>query len=41
MVGFRCKTLVVGSELQVSNNSGWLQLENSSGLRTENDRGEL
>ena len=26
------ETLVVGSELQVNNYSGWLQMESSSGL---------
>ena len=32
---------MVGSELQVENYSGSVQLENSSGLCTENDSGEL
>ena len=27
--------------LQVNNYSGWLQMENNGGLRTENDSGEL
>ena len=41
VVEFRWKTLVVGSEQQVNKYSGWLEIENGSGLRTENDIGEL
>ena len=37
-MGFRRITLVVGSEVQYN---GWLEIENSSGLCTENDSGEL
>ena len=29
------------SEQQVNNYSGWVKMEKSSGLRTENDSGEL
>ena len=35
------ETLVVGNELRVNNCMCWLEMENSSGLRTENDSGEL
>ena len=31
----------MGNEVQVENYSGWLQMENSGGLRTEKDSGEL
>ena len=31
----------MGNDLQVNNCSGWLEMENSSGLRTQNDSGEL
>ena len=41
MVSFRWRTLVVGNEVQVENYSGWLQMENIGGLRTEKDNGEL
>ena len=41
VVEFRWRTLVVGSEQQVNKYSGWLELENGSGFRTENDSGEL
>ena len=41
LVWFRCRTLVVGNELQVNNCSCWLEMENRSALRTENDSGEL
>ena len=41
VVEFRWRTLVVGSEQQVNNYSGWLEMENGSGFRTENDSGEL
>ena len=32
---------MVVNELQVNNCSGWLEMESSSGLRTENDNGGL
>ena len=32
---------MVGNDLQVNNCSGWLEMENSSKLRTENDRGGI
>ena len=41
MVGFKWTTLVVGGWLKQKNYSRWLQMENSSGLRTENDSGVL
>ena len=41
VVGFKGRTLVVRGLLLVNNHSGWLQMENSSGPRTENDSGEL
>ena len=41
MVRFRWRTLLVGNELQVNNCSRWIEMENCSGLRKENDSGEL
>ena len=41
MIGFKSRTLVVGGELQVKNCCGCVQMNNSSGLQTENDSGEL
>ena len=38
---FKWRTLVVRGELQVENYSGSVQMEDSSGLSTENDSGEL
>ena len=32
---------MVSSFPQVNNYSGWLQMENSGGLRTENDSGQF
>ena len=31
----------MGSEVQVDNYCGWLQMKSSGGLRTEKDRGEF
>ena len=33
--------LVLSRFLQVNNYSGWLQMESSGGLRTENDSGQF
>ena len=41
VVGFKSRTLVVGGELQVENNSDWLQMENSGGPSKQNDNGKL
>ena len=32
---------MVGGEMQVIHYNGWLEMENSGGLRKENDSGEL
>ena len=42
MVGFRRRTLVLGGEHQMENNSGGLQTEiDSCGLETDNESGGL
>ena len=41
MVGFKWRTLVVNGLLKVNSYSGWLQMENSGGLCTENDSDEF
>ena len=41
VVGFKWRPLVVKGLLKVYSYSSWLQIENSGGLRTENDSGEL